>query len=63
MMDLQGLITEWIKANGCSGLWMPRLWIYLTDRGASSDDALAAIEQFINAIILAKSRKPLPTLW
>jgi hypothetical protein len=62
-MDLQEMITDWVKANGCSGPWMPRLWCHMMERGVAADDAMAAIEQFINAIILAKSRKPRPVLW
>jgi hypothetical protein len=62
-MDLQEMILEWVKDHRCSGPWMLHLWCHLMERGVSSGDAVTAIEQFVNAVILAKSRKPLPTLW
>jgi hypothetical protein len=57
-MDLlRKLIVERITANGCSGLWLLDAYHYLLGHGASSADAIKALESFVDEAIVMKAAK------
>jgi hypothetical protein len=56
-MDLRRMIAEWVRDNDCSGFWLRELLHHLTQSGASMEDAVRAMEQFVDAAILAKHEK------
>jgi hypothetical protein len=62
-MDLRKMIVEWVMQNDFNGEWTARLWVHLMQRGAPPDDAVLAIEQFVNEVILAaknRTSRPAP---
>jgi hypothetical protein len=57
-MDLQRkLIVEWIKTNGCTGLWLLDAYHYLLGHGVSSADAVKALELFVDEAIALKAER------
>jgi hypothetical protein len=58
-MDLRRLIIEWIKTNGGSRLWLLGVYHYLIGHGADPDDALKAMELFVDEICASKAKHKL----
>lgn len=57
MSPLRALIVRRIQAKGPGPFWLLDVYVHLTERGASSDDALEALRDFVDEIIAAKHRQ------
>ena len=54
-MDMRKLIIEWVRNNDCSGgMWLLGMLHHLTSCGASMEDAVKAMERFVDDAILLK---------
>ena len=56
MSELRNLIIDWIRANDCRGNWLVHLYSHLMGRGASPDDAIEAMELFVDESIAKKAQ-------
>lgn len=61
-MDLRKLIVEWIKANGVSPIWLLDVYYYLRGQGVSTDDAIKALQLFVDEVVAMKAKKKEPVI-
>ena len=54
--EFRALIVEWVRANDCRGNWLVHLYVHLTGHGASPDDAIEAMERFVDESIAKKAQ-------
>jgi hypothetical protein len=59
MDDLRRLIVDWIKANGMKRHWLLNVFQYLISHGASPEDAIRALNDFVDEAIVMKKRPKL----
>jgi hypothetical protein len=57
MSLLHELIIERIRMGGLSGHWVLDVYSHLLDHGASSEDAIKAMDLFVDDIIVVANTK------
>jgi hypothetical protein len=57
VIELRGMIIKWIRANSASGHWLLHVYYHLIGHGASPDDAIKALELFVDDAVAMKERQ------